>query len=639
MLAMASPELTGATSDVLSRESGVFATLGGSHGRVFADSHAAVAAMRLEGLPEDTPIWTSAPALHLNPEIPTRQVDALGEDGFARLAEVTATLAQAIYGVAAANVPHPNLAFALARIPLVEEHLLYRGMMLRDEDLLAPCVIAEARFDGDSECALALRTNPCWAELLPEDGASAPIRFPYLANPPGATSLPGQVDVRPGLLARLKFEPGSSLVYRAAKEVGSLVPESVLPRICWLLGVSPLGKEVSSHLLAKGYVPRLLRAEPAAADDVQEQASEIAKIVIAETGDEIVAALCKIVIRPVAERIRQALALAIEEAALSYCRWKKGWRDRLSGVTASPRHQRAILAYDMTPGGLAAAVALEEADIPFCIGQHGVTNEVRTAIPSADLTFEAAAGGLFCAYGPESARHAEASTYARARCEAVGASADMAPRTRQPCRAARSQILYVSTGLYLANRQRPSLRGISDLALAEHEIRVIDDIFSGLGSGVVYKTYPYGNRYLDPDPVIARARAAAKIELVEQDVDVRYMLSQFGMIVMARATSTFGWCLASGKPLVLLDHPAHNPYRQDLRPLLSDALFFVDLSAPGGFEAARDLLSQPSQHIEAQWQGKRPARERLVRLLLGDLNGHAGRRAAETMGRGADRKV
>ena len=120
---------------------------------------------------------------------------------------------------------------------------------------------------------------------------------------------------------------------------------------------------------------------------------------------------------------------------------------------------------------------------------------------------------------------------------------------RQPrltARVSETAIWYISTRLYQSNMGRLH-RGLSDVALYEHERRLISDVFATLPHPVTYKPYP-AIRYLDPDPIAAQIAATANVTAYSDRLDLRYVASRASMLITSGATSTVSWCLMSGKP-------------------------------------------------------------------------------------------
>lgn len=142
-----------------------------------------------------------------------------------------------------------------------------------------------------------------------------------------------------------------------------------------------------------------------------------------------------------------------------------------------------------------------------------------------------------------------------------------------------------------------------------------------------YKPYPE-SRYLDPDPVLERAEKAANITIFPHGDDLRYLLADCRIVVTSRASSTLGWCAASGKPLVYIDLPSQKPLWPDARDAFDAGFFVFDASSPDMHDQLRAFLSQPIEKIESQWAERRDAREAALVKFVGALDGKAGRRAA-----------
>ena len=87
----------------------------------------------------------------------------------------------------------------------------------------------------------------------------------------------------------------------------------------------------------------------------------------------------------------------------------------------------------------------------------------------------------------------------------------------------------------------------------------------------------------------------------------------------------------SGKPLVFINHPDHAPLRDEVRELLSKALFLFDWGTPGMMADLREFLSRPIDVIEAEWAEMSAAREDFLRRYIKGPGVGAGRRAAAVL--------
>ena len=114
-------------------------------------------------------------------------------------------------------------------------------------------------------------------------------------------------------------------------------------------------------------------------------------------------------------------------------------------------------------------------------------------------------------------------------------------------------VSFLSTMLYTGNVQQLN-RGDTDVGLAAFEKKILGDLLSKIPHQVSFKTYP-SMRYPDIDPILECASSLPNISVYTKLIDFRYLIEQTRILVTSRTSSTLGWCMASGKPVILIDFP------------------------------------------------------------------------------------
>lgn len=590
--------------------------------RIFADFAAAADHLKHLGLDPVPPLATLSPALTVQSALPIRRLDAGMDAGaFERLAATTAGLAEDLREHALKAGHPPEAALMAARASLAEEQLTYRAMMLEEADFSEPVVVCRPDFGAAATPFLARLHEPLWPTLLAGNPRLRVISVPM--PPPPASTFEQAIGVEAGLLTRLAFEPWESLAYRAAERLFQRWPWERSPGLCWLSHESGLAKEAATHLLARGFLPRRLPPLPGTVAAPPDPTFEAACRTIAE------ARLGDLLIDPARAPVAARIAARAAADVARFTRARAAWEERLGMFTRRP--SMLLMGPELSPEMAALTALLAQHRIPVAAVQHGMNLELRRPAPVLALARESTLPTLFATFNASAARLAEEGPGRLGRAHAVGASADMRRCRQKPGRAQADAVMVVSTALHMGALQAPSLRGCGDIALNAAEAEMVDRLLGGLNKPVLFKSYPNGNRYLDPDPLTARLTAHAHIQPFGGTVDVRYLFRRARVLITGRATSTFGWCLASGLPLVLLDRADQVPFRDDLVPLLEAALFRFDPCRPGALEAARDLLNRPFAEIEAEWAARAEARGRLRDHLFGPEGRGAGRRLASAL--------
>jgi hypothetical protein len=269
----------------------------------------------------------------------------------------------------------------------------------------------------------------------------------------------------------------------------------------------------------------------------------------------------------------------------------------------------------------------KERGLPLVTFQHGLSREISATHEQFQVIYENNSADLFFTFNRRSTEISNATPFARGRALTVGLPGTYAKgggrRRRNPDVPA---VFYVSTLLYTGNIQ--NIRGdASDQRMASFEIDLIDEVLARLPHRVFYKPYP-ASRYLDPDPVLERARSAANVTLYEGRMDLRYLLPDARVLITSRATTTVIMCVQSRKPVVFIDIPDQLPLRADARPAFAEGLFYFDGGSPDLHRDLRAFLAQPLADIERQWADRAAARARLVDEYFGSGGPGAGERAA-----------
>jgi hypothetical protein len=176
-----------------------------------------------------------------------------------------------------------------------------------------------------------------------------------------------------------------------------------------------------------------------------------------------------------------------------------------------------------------------------------------------------------------------------------------------------------------------SLSANTDYRKARYEQKLITEVLSKLPHKVRYKTYPEDNRrYADVDPVLDDVKRADNMELFSKKIDMRYLISEHRILVTTCATSTLGWPVMSGKPVVFINQKKNMPLTREAYASLSKGLFVFNDNDENFYRDLREFLSQPLDKIEILWQKKKSARKHMIRDYFSEyVSGGAGKRAAQ----------
>ncbi|MGE4220034.1 MAG: hypothetical protein AB7G39_11350 [Alphaproteobacteria bacterium] len=166
--------------------------------------------------------------------------------------------------------------------------------------------------------------------------------------------------------------------------------------------------------------------------------------------------------------------------------------------------------------------------------------------------------------------------------------------------------------------------------LFDIQTRLTREVYRDLPHRVLYKEYPT-KRFPYHPPIADWTDGTERPGNIGYlgDSDFRYMRAAADIIVTNVPTSTLGWCLGTGVPLVYMDSREIKPLIDEaMRRAFRDALFVVDIDDPNWPQHLRMLVDRPLDAIRTDWQRKKLARDALLRAAIFGPPGSVGHRAA-----------
>lgn len=589
---------------------------------VFCDSLEALQAARRDGLPSTARILSSSPAL-LKAEAAAEDVDARpGRDVTERFIRAIGTFTETLYGLLQKEAIFSSAAIAGAYGGFIGHMPLHKALVIRPEDLSVPRLVLQPS-TGDARIDRVVQS--LWPDLLGLNPALQVVEIP-VSMPGHGTSMGG---VPPTLSWRLRNLRPDRLAYQALIALDRRFPARwrFKPDVLVLRDSNELVKDTALALAKHGHrLHRLKLPVDRPAAMTEEQRARL-RILVADAFDRHY--------RPLF--IPQLHDLLIERLTTSAQRHiESSWgmqqlaAGRLAAYRAESGQAKAIILHGapMTAGGAGLHAAARQLGIPMLGFQHGVRREIADWPLDANVINENNYCDAMLTFNGIAARVSmEGNAFAAGPARAIGMPSDYWRLPRQPAEAAAQPILFASTLLYRGIRQL-SVTVMTDLERGEREIGVINDVLARLPHRVLYKPYP-SFRYADQDPALTAALQAGNIDVFLQERDLRFMLRQHRVIVTGGATSTIGWCVLSGLPMVFIDHPLEQPLKPGARRKFEEAFFLFDAAAPDFHQRLREFLSQPIEAIEAATRPKAAARQAVIEEFFGAVPqpGPAGRDA------------
>jgi hypothetical protein len=531
------------------------------------------------------------------------------------LEQATIDLAELVRNDASLG-PDQALVAARAAINPLQQYLL-RAAALDERDFADPVVVA--RIAG-----LPPRLDERFNSVLPELLAGNP-RLRVAEIPAERLSpIRDPAPPRPAWRDRLRHSGWGSYVYRALMAVGARFPWRGPRGTIAVLRENELVKETALALALKGFKIAPLRTPTAPPARNPDADASLGERLAAHASRALAPLLAPAALGPVAA----AYARATVEQIRAYEALLPAWRAVIARRERAGL--RAVLSNFQTgPSLVALARALAERSLPLVVFQHGVTVEYNARTCRYWPLFETSVGDLAVVFNPEAARTMKRPGFAPA--VAAGVPRDYVRGGGLATRKGAPPIWYISTCVY-AGTLGLLAEGLSDHERCGIEMRLLNDVLARLPHRVFYKPYP-SDRYLDPDPVLVRARQCPGLEVCEDRMDLRYIVSSARVLVTSRAWSTVSWCVASGKPVVYIDWPDQAELTDEARAAMAGALLYFDGRDPAVWDRLRTFLSQPVEAIEVEWSVRAARREAFIQRFLWTRTAGAGRAAAAEIGK------
>jgi hypothetical protein len=258
--------------------------------------------------------------------------------------------------------------------------------------------------------------------------------------------------------------------------------------------------------------------------------------------------------------------------------------------------------------------------------QHGISKEINEDILSIDTLYESNIVDNYFVFNKETAKNSKKSRFNIATEHVVGLAEDMKKSLKNQKYNNIQPILYATTTLYCGNRGIPGRAGASDIDKANFEIYLIENVLSKLPHKVQYKPY-YSKRYGGPVIELEVAKNKNNISINDKEIDLRYIVGNSRVIITSRATSTIGWCILSGKPIVYIEND-DNRLTERASKEFKKNLFYFDVREKNWEIKLRKFLSLSLEEIEKKWKEKESNRIIFIEKFFGIQNTNAEKNCA-----------
>jgi len=588
---------------------------------VFCDSLQALEWAYKNGLSESAIIKSSSPAMLWSKEKNIHNVEArwnINElDKFqSTIQKLTKDVFNAALSVTGVE---RELALVISRSTYQFQKVLYKAACLDADDFTKPRLFI---FVDGKTGPIGNIMNSAWDQLLLNNPSFSMVSYTLKNDDWKMLTTQGV-----SYWQRFKVAGYETLIYRLSTKLTKRLPNWIFNKEVIMPNENELNIEIASVLALHGVKISEVKLDSISNDD------DIAL-------DNDITELYKAVYPIMQKRVEDWVVSSAVEITMSL--FKSHLEKQLKQFKVLVSEYERVIVKNSTrkqfvlanaPGnikGYALAYVCRKNDILLMSSQHGVTIEISKAHDIMQIAFDNSVSDIMFSYNSRIIDIEKSTYFDKSKHYCVGMPLRLI-RMRQMKRTSKSTppIVFISTNLY---HMGFSLAQKTDYGNAVYEHDIVVKVLSRLPHKVRYKTYPEDNRrYADIDPVLNDLKKFDNIELFSDKLDMRYLISEHRVLVTTGATSTLGWPVMSGKPVIFINQKENNPLTDDAYISLSKGIFVFDGDDKDFYKKLRNFLSQPINEIERLWKEKKNARKEMIENYFSAYEGGAGKRAAKIL--------
>jgi hypothetical protein len=587
---------------------------------VFCDSLQALEWAYENGLPKSAIIKSSAPAMlwDKNPKI--QNIEARWTvDELEKFQSTILKMTEDIFDVAL-NISEVEreLALAVSRASYQFQRILYKSACLEEGDFVDSRLFIYV--DGKTGPAGNMMNSP-WEKFLSINPLFSTVNYILKDDNWKVLSTQGVSYWR-----RFQVAGYETIIYRLATKIMKKIPNWIFTKEILMPNENELNIEIASSLALRGIkVSKIQLQSPSNTENVvsYENTTEIYSVILPIMRKRVEQWVTPSAVEVTMSLFESYLKKQIKQFKLLV----NGWEQTI--VKNDTIKQSVLVNAPGNLKGQALAYVCRKNNIPLISSQHGVTIEISKAHNMLHVAFDNSVINAMFSYNSAIIDIEKNTYFDNSKHYVVGMPLRLIRmKYEQTLKEYTTPIVYISANLY---HMGFSTSQKTDYINARDEQNIVAKVLSKLPHKVCYKTYPEDNRrYADTDPVFNEVESANNMELFSVKIDMRYLIPKHQVFVTTCATSTLGWPVMSGKPVVFIDQKNNNPLTDDAFSSLAKGLFVFSDDEHNFHKKLRDFLSQPIEEIERLWKEKKSAREEMIKEYFSAYkNGGAGKRAAK----------
>jgi len=499
------------------------------------------------------------------------------------------------------------------------QKVIYKSACLTEIDIQEPRLIIEVEGYGGAN---GNNMNTPWSYLLQDNKALGIYSYRLPDSNWQALSTKGI-----SIWSRIKLGGIETIVYRIISRISKYLPKRFIRGIVLVPSENELVIEACAHLVKHRIFPVELTSKGSALCSSYSDNIDIVKKCISEIISQRVN---EYVCSTVSIRCIELFYQNLEKNLLSFYNQLDIWRNTLDQYDNT---KSIVLANSLaSPSLTALSKVCTDKNIPVVTAQHGITAEINALHSCFTPVYESNYSDLFMAYNNMSKIVSDSSYYRKGdSCISGISSRHLRVKERAINFPNNPSLVYVSNNLYTGNMNGVA-NWLTDLEQCKNEIEIISNVLSKLSCNVTYKTYPEENRrYSDLDPVFSEINKFENIKVMDEKVDMRFLLPNYDLIMSTTASSTLAWLILTEKPFIYIYRSSHAPLNKDAYSEFSKSIFLFNADKEGYADEILSLLSQPYEKIISQWIEMRPFRLSMIKKYVSLYNDSPGGRISHRL--------
>jgi len=592
-----------------------------SHDTVFCDSLQALEWAFDHGLPESAIIKSSAPAVLWGKNKNIINVEGRWTaDELEKFQRTIQKLTEDIFDASLDIIGiERELALTISKSVWQFQKVIYKAACLDDDDFTDPRLLIYV--DGKTGPAGNIMNSP-WGQILSPNSLLSTVNYTLKNDKWNVLTTQGISYWR-----RFKISGYETIIYRLAIKIMKRLPDCIFSKELLMPNENELNIEIASSLAIRGVKISKIQLKPLPVTE---------DIIL----DENIVAIYQKISPIIHERVKEwvpssaikiTMLLFKSHLEKQFEQFKQLTNEWDKVIKKNYTIKQSVLAN--SPGGIkgyALSYICRKNNIPLVASQHGVTIEISKVHSMNHIGFDNSVSDIVFSYNRKIVNIEKNTYFDKSIHHVVGMPLRLIRmNSKKTTSGLALPIVYISTNLYYMGF---GLSSETDYIRAKNEQKLVTKVLSKLPHKVCYKTYPEDNRrYADSDPVLSSVKSANNIELFSKKIDMRYLISEYRILVTTCATSTLGWAVMSNKPVVFIDQKRSQPLTDEAHASLSEGLFVFDDDDENFHINIRNFLSQSIETIEELWQKKEYARKEMIKDYFSKYKSGAGKKAARIM--------